>query len=179
MATGDSNTYSSSAITQSLVQSRIDFNNSLRAVLQNFVSSNAVPTSDNIVFEGTNTTPVDGIIWRNQSTGALYIRDSVNNPSGPYGNFTREGIASRRERSLTSAVANVGTLEPGEFIVIHSDTAGSANNRAYMVTGSNKQIIDIGNPGANSVSTSSIADGAVTDAKLSSALVLLAFISGA
>ena len=67
------------------------------------------------------------------------------NTDAPFGSFRSVGLSTRIETDLTSASANLGVLEPGEFVVTVNDTAGTANNRLYVctVSGSTKTLVDV------------------------------------
>lgn len=166
MALADSNTFSTPAAARTLALSRIDFNDSLQAVLQNFYSD-ATPISTNIKFLGTGASPLpNGALFRSSITGALYVSDSVNQKGNPVhgGNFTRFGIGNRLEESLGSA--DFTTYEIGETFV----TPG-ANARMYMLSSNTgPTITDIGLPVADSITAAMIKTGAVTLAKIETPL---------
>jgi len=177
MALSDSNTYVLPSQSIAVAISRSQFNSSLRAVLQNFYSP-ATPDADNFVQEGASlsATEYDGALYRDSTTGVLYIHDTnvspasgrTNNPQGGF--WTRYGIAWRQQGSLAAAATNISDFDIGEAFVVVKDTAGSANNRMYLRVATsgtfNNDFIDVGTPFPGSISTSIIQDGAVTGAKL-------------
>ena len=206
MALTTSNTFQLAASADTIASSRIYFNSSFKALLQNFASANAIPVSTNIAYEdGLRAAPF-GMLWYNQSTGGVHVNTDKFG-SGPYGTFRRQGIGTRSYVSIAAAMAKNYELDTGELIVVVKDSAGSAaNNRVYLVTDDNKTLLDVGTPyqrtvdntkmvlktitGAeianNTITAEHIADGtviaadfadeSVTDSKLNSALVLLGLV---
>jgi hypothetical protein len=204
MATTSSNTFQLAASADTLASSRIYFNSSFKALLQNFASANAIPVSTNIGYEdGLRAAPY-GMLWYNESTGGIYVNTDKFG-TGPYGNFRT--IGTRSYVSIGAAMSKSYELDIGELIVIVRDSAGSAaNNRVYLVTDENKTLFDVGTPYArsvdntklvlktitgaeianNTITADHIADGtvieadfadeSVTDPKLDSALVLLGLV---
>lgn len=181
MATGNSNTYVLPSQGSSIAVSRTQFNSSLRAVLQNFYSSGA-PSTDNLVDSGSamGATDYDGMLYRNSTTGMLYISDSAittasnktNRPVG--GNFTRYGIAWRQETDLATAATNLSTYDVGEAFVVVNDTAGSSNNRMYLrvspSTSFSAAVIDIGKPAPGQVDATSLANFSISGIILANVL---------
>lgn len=206
MALTSSNTFHLAVSADTIASSRIYFNSSFKAVLQNFASANAIPVSTNLLFEDGLTAAPNGMLWYNDSTGGLYVNTNKFG-SGPYGTFRRLGLGTRSYTSVSDATSKNYELDPGELIVIVNDSAGSAaNNRVYLVSDSNKTLVDVSTPytrtvdntklvlktitGAeianNTITADHIADGtvieadfadeSVTDSKLNSALVLLGLV---
>lgn len=206
MAITTSNTFQLAASADTLASSRIYFNSSFKALLQNFASANAIPVSTNIGYEDGLRAAPNGMLWYNESTGGIYVNTDKFG-TGPYGNFRRVGLGTRSYVSVAAAMSKSYELDIGELIVVVRDSAGSAaNNRVYMVTDENKTLLDVGTPyertvdntkivlktitGAeianNTITAAHIADGtvieadfadeSVTDSKLDSALVLLGLV---
>src|SRR5210317_535288 len=129
MALSDSNTYVLPSQSIAVAISRSQFNSSLRAVLQNFYSP-ATPDADNFVQEGASlsATGYDGALYRDSTTGVLYIHDTnvtpgsgrTNNPQGGF--WTRYGIAWRQQGSLAAAATNISDFDVGEAFVVVKDT---------------------------------------------------------
>jgi len=181
MALTDANTYVLPSQGASIAVSRSQFNNSLRALLQNFYSG-ATPDTDNLVAEGSamSATAYDGMWYRDSDTGMFYVSDSAitvasgrtNRPVG--GNFTRYGVAWRQQGSLAAAAANIATFDVGEAFVVVKDSGGSSNNRMYLrvaTTGTfNSDFVDVGLPFPGRVGTTELTDGAVTGPKLNATM---------
>lgn len=181
MATGNSNTYVLPSQGSSIAVSRTQFNSSLKAVLQNFYSTGA-PGTDNLIDSGSamGASDYDGMLYRNSTTGMLYISDSAittvsnktNRPVG--GNFTRYGIAWRQEPDLATAATNLSTYDVGEAFVVINDTAGSSNNRMYLrvspSTDFSAAIIDVGKPAPGQVDATSFSSKSISGIKLADAL---------
>lgn len=186
MALSQSNTFHIPNQQDSIALSRTYWNNSFKAVLQNFASANAIPITTNINYEGATQSPPDGMLYFNSTTGALYLRNSAE-ASGPYGSFRRLGLGTRAYSNLASAASDEGTLDVGELLVVVNDTAGSANNRLYLVSDTNKTIIDVGIPGDRSVANTSIiaktitgfeiADGTITSDHIANGTVIAADVA--
>ena len=152
-------------VSAAIATARVSYNNALYAVLAAFNSSNSKPTSSNITVEDVATAPPEGMLWWNTLTKKLYI----NNPratSSPYTPFSRLGIALSFEANVAQITANIGQYEMGELVAVINNTAGSSNNRVYLISDSNKTLVDLGLPFANSVTAAIIADGSVTTAKI-------------
>lgn len=148
-----SNTFSLPKAAKSILLSRVDYNDSLQALLQCFRSENA-PTSVNITIEDTATNPLNGMLWISKTTGSLYKYDTNFAQSHPlYGSFTVNGIGSRLEPSLASA--NVSTYEKGELM---KTAETSSNARIYMKIASGS-FVDIGIPAANTVTPAMLSSG--------------------
>jgi len=206
MALTTSNTFQLPSSAETIAASRIYFNSSFKALLQNFSSANAIPVSTNLSFEDGLRSAEDGMLWYNQSTGGIYVR-TTKFGTGPYGNFRRVGVGTRSYVSVDAAMSKSYELDIGELIVVVRDSAGSAaNNRVYLVSDENKTLVDVSTPyertvdntkialktltGAeianNTITADHIADGtvieadfadeSVTDRKLDSALVLLGLV---
>lgn len=181
MATGNSNTFVLPSQGSSIAVSRTQFNNSLKALLQNFYSS-GTPGTDNMIEAGSaiSATDYNGMLYRNTTTGMLYISDSsitvsegrTNHPVG--GNFTRYGIAWRQQPSLAAAAANITTFDVGEAFVVVGSGVSSANNRMYLRVATSgtfdNDFVDIGAPAPGQVSASALADKSISGIKLADAL---------
>jgi hypothetical protein len=132
-----SNNFVTPRAVATLSQSRIDYNNSLLALLQNF-SSSGQPSASSVNLEGVSGLK-QGMLWYKAGSntadgqGRLTIYDGAN--------FVRTGVAVYRMPS--SAVANVAIgnnkITSGELIDI-------GDNRLYMVNSSNTGFVDIGLP---------------------------------
>ena len=162
-----SNTFSTPTSSTSLGTARIQINETLFALLQNFYSS-GIPTSTNITYEGGATAPPNGMLYVDATTGALYKVDSNFNKNSVLGqNLSRYGIGYRIEKDLVHAVANIGTYEIGEFFSTTYTGGPAANARMYMkYSNSSPFIVDVGVPPTGSVTSTIVADSAITDAKL-------------
>jgi len=99
MATGNSNTYVLPSQGASIAVSRTQFNSSLRAVLQNFYSAGA-PSTDNLIDSGSamGESDYNGMLFRNSTTGMLYISDSA--ISNPIPNFSAEFLVIESEKAF-------------------------------------------------------------------------------
>lgn len=132
-----SNNFVTPRAVATLSQSRIDYNNSLLTLLQNF-SSSGQPSASSVNLEGV-TGLKQGMLWYKAGSntadgqGRLTIYDGAN--------FVRTGIAVYRMPS--GAVANVAIgnnkITSGELIDI-------GDNRLYMVNASNTGYVDVGLP---------------------------------
>lgn len=179
MPLSDSNTFVLPSQGSAIAVSRTQFNNTLRALLQNFYSS-SIPSSDNLIDTGTNmsATNYNGMFYRNSTTGMLYVSDTAitsasgrtNNPVG--GSFTRYGIAWRQQGSLVAAAANISSFDVGEAFAIVRDTEGSSNNSIWMriaTTGTfDSDFVNLRAPQTNI--PLSPADESVTGPKLNASL---------
>lgn len=161
----DTTTFTLPPVSAAIATSRVNFNDSLFSQLAQFATSNTKPTSSNITVEDVATAPPEGMLWWNKLTKKLYI-NNPNASASPYTPFSRIGIAMGIEANVAQITANIGQYEMGELVAVINNTAGSSNNRVYLVSDSNKTLIDLGLPFANSVTATIIADGSVTIAKL-------------
>jgi len=209
MAVTSSNTFHKPASSDTLADSRVYFNSSLQALLENFASANAIPVAANHDYEGALTGAKPGQLWYNSNTGGLYL-NSYGTPQnyglGPYGYFRRMGLGTRAYTAIDRAEVDHEHLDPGELIVVINNTAGSANNRVYLVSDQDKKLVDVSEPYERSVSNTAlvaksvtqheiannairaehiadgtivkadIADESITDEKLDSTLVLLGMV---
>lgn len=158
-----SNTFSTPSSAKTLALARLDWNNSLRAIAENFYGS-TLPTAPNYTLEGTETTIPNGVLYRSSTTGALYISDSTYQKGNPLlgGNWTRNGIGFRLEGAVASV--NMNTYEIGEaFLTVG---VSLANTRMYVKASNTNDIIDIGLPLTSSITTAMIKDGAITGSKI-------------
>jgi microcystin-dependent protein len=180
MATGNSNTYVLPSQGSSIAVSRTQFNSSLRAVLQNFYSTGA-PGTDNLIDSGSamGESDYDGMLFRNSTTGMLYISDSAisnpirtNNPVG--GKFTRYGIAWRQQASLAAAAANIATFDLGEAFVVLGPEVSAANNRIYLRVGLStvfeNDFVDLGKPAPGQVDATALSNYSISGVILANVL---------
>lgn len=185
MALATSNTFHIPANSDTLASARGYWNSSFKSVLQNFASANAIPVSTNLNYEGSLTSAPEGMLFYNSNTGGLYINSTGSDMaygSGPYGTFRRLGLGTRAFETVAKADAVSGSLDPGELIVVINDTAGSSNNRVYLVSDSSKTLVDVSVPYertvandaivAASITEYEIADGAITAAKIADGTVV-------
>lgn len=111
-----SNTYIEPVASRSLNGARLEYNDSMRAILTNF-SSPYPPGSGQIQIDGVVAAAQDGMLYRSTTTNALYIADSLNYKGGAYGTpFTRWGIGHRVEPTKAALVTNKATYEIGELV---------------------------------------------------------------
>lgn len=152
MSLTNSNTYIEPTAGTSLNTARLQQNDNFRSLLSNFYSP-AIPTSTNITTNGAGLTPPNGMLYRNSTTGALYISDSINKRSAPIGgNFTRVGIGNRVEQNITALTANIATYEIGELVGTIDTGRLYFRNSNTAAIGS---FIDVGAPQGYTVGTSS------------------------
>jgi hypothetical protein len=160
MSLASSNTYIEPVAGSALNIARIDVNRSLRAVLTNFKSTSR-PVSVNLVAGGGNIGEQDGMLFRSETTNALYISDANQVKSSPVGgNFTRVGIGNRVENGIVALAANATSYEIGELVATVSQDGGlAANARLYLcvsntlTTGSASGFLDVGSPLGYSIGT--------------------------
>jgi hypothetical protein len=181
MPLSNSNTFNLPSQGSSISISRTQFNISIRSLLQNFYSSSK-PDTENFQVEGEPLiqNEINGSLYRDSSTGSLYISDSAIttasgrtiNPIG--GSYTKYGINWRQEYSLTSATSNLSSYDIGEAFLVAQNTGGSSNNRLYIKiqnTGTfNQDIVDIGLPAPDSITTGMLKDASVTSTKINDAV---------
>lgn len=163
-----SNTFSTPSASQSIGQGRIQINEALFALLQNFYSE-VRPTSASITYEGGATAPPNGMLYVDANNGVLYKVDSTHSRNATVGqNLSRYGIGYRIEKDLVHAAGNVvNQYEIGEIFSTTYTGAPASNARLYMkYSNSSPYIVDVGIPPTNSVDSTIIQDSAVTDAKL-------------
>lgn len=151
------------------VIARTFWNNSLRAVAENFYGP-AEPGPTNYVLEGDETQIPNGVLFRSSVTGALYVVDSVIQKNNPVhgGNYTRAGIAYRLEDTL--ALADFATYEIGEAMLTVGQSL--ANTRLYIKASNANEIVDIGLPFASSVTTAMIQTSAVTNVEIATDTII-------
>jgi hypothetical protein len=160
MSLASSNTYIEPVAGSALNIARIDFNSSLRAVLTNFKST-ARPASVNLAAGGANIGEQDGMLFRSESTNALYISDTNQVKSSRVGgNFTRVGIGNRVENGIVALGANAESYEIGELVATVSQDGGlAANARLYLCVSntvsanSTAGFLDVGAPLGYSIGT--------------------------
>ena len=104
------------------------------------------------------------MLFRSETTNALYISDSVHVKSSPVGgNFTRVGIGNRVENGIVALTGNVASYEIGELVAtVSASGALSGNARLYLNVANNgtmADFIDVGIPPTN---------GSVTNTMISS-----------
>jgi microcystin-dependent protein len=181
MPTGNSNTYVLPSQGSSIAVSRTQFNSSLRAILQNFYSTGA-PGTDNLIDSSSPLAASDynGMLYRNSTTGMLYISDSAitvadgrtNRPVG--GNFTRYGIAWRQQGSLAAAASNIATFDVGEAFVVVGSGVSASNNRIYLraaTTGVfDSDFVDLGKPAPGQVDATALTNFSISGIILANTL---------
>lgn len=175
MALTDSNTYIEPTAGTSLNAARLQVNNSFRSVLTNFKSTSA-PAAVNLTAAGDPIGEQDGMLYRSETTNALYISDSVHVKSSPVGgNFTRVGIGNRVENGITALAANIASYEIGELVATPSASPSlSGNARLYLITsnsGTMSSVLDVGTPPNNSISNVQLKEFSVTGDKLNVAFL--------
>jgi microcystin-dependent protein len=153
----------------------------LRALLQNFYSTGA-PSTDNLLDSGSSMAAADydGMLYRNSTTGMLYISDSAitvvdgrtNRPVG--GNFTRYGIAWRQQSSLAAAAANIATFDIGEAFVVVGSGVSASNNRIYLRAAASgvfeNDFVDLGKPAPGQVDASALTNYSISGIILANTL---------
>jgi len=165
-----SNIFSTPSASQSIGLGRIQVNESLFALLQNFYSL-AKPTTTNITYENDATALPNGMLYVDANNGVLYKVDGTHSKNAVVGqNLSRYGIAYRIEKDLVHAAGNViNQYEIGELFSTTFTGAPASNARLYMkFSNSSPFIVDVGIPPTNSVDSTILQDSAVTDAKLAS-----------
>ena len=153
MSLVDSNSYIEPTSGTTLNISRLQYNNSMRALLTNFRSP-ATPAAPNLTAIGAAIGEQDGMLFRSEKTNALYISDSVHVKSSPVGgNFTRVGIGNRVENGIVALAGNIASYEIGELVATPSTSGAlSANARLYLITdnsGAMTGVRDVGIPPTN------------------------------
>jgi hypothetical protein len=110
------NTYIEPTAGTSLNSARLQQNDNFRTLLTNFAGATA-PTSSNLTVDGASLTVPDGLLYRDTTTGTLFITDSINK-KGSYvgGNFTRWGIGTRVVNTIADVYNNRTKYEQGEFV---------------------------------------------------------------
>lgn len=130
-----SNTFVTPRVVTTISQSRLDYNESLTALLQNFASPGA-PDPAEIDLEGA-TGLRTGMFWYKSGTTTSdgQGRFLVYNGS----NFTRNGIGTYRMASATEAnsAAAAGRIEYGDLILTGSDSL-------FMVTAAGTSVREVG-----------------------------------
>lgn len=154
MTLTNSNTYVEPTASTSLSTARMYQNDNFRSLLTNFKSTSA-PTSTNLYAIGTNMNVPDGMLFRHETNGALYIADSVNKRGSPVGgNFTRVGIGNRVESTVSSLTTNASTYEIGELVV----TLDTADEKLFLCKGTGggypTDFIDLGTPASYVIESS-------------------------
>lgn len=146
MALTDSNTYIEPTAGTSLGTARTNQNKNFRSLLTNFYSTTA-PTSVNLTVDAVPLAIPNGMLFRHQTNGALYIADSVNQQGAPIGgNFTRVGIGNRVEANTNTLTTNASSYEIGELVA----TLDSGNETVYLCKGTGSgfptDFFDISSP---------------------------------
>ena len=147
------NMYIEPTVGTSLNASRLQQNDNFRTLLTNFAGSTP-PTSSNLTVDGTSLAVPDGVLYRDTTTGTLFITDSTHK-KGSYvgGNFTRWGIGTRVANTISEIYANKNLYEQGEFI--GDITAGTLYFRTG-VSGANADFTQIGAVTAYTVTNSNV-----------------------
>ncbi len=134
-----SNTFITPRSVATLSQSRIDYNNTVTTLLQNFASEGQ-PSAGSVNLEG-----VTGL-----KTGMLWYKSGSNTADGQGrltvydgSSFVRTGLAVYRMPNGATANIAIGNnkISSGELIDI-------GDNRLYMVNSSNTGFVDVGTPPA-------------------------------
>lgn len=166
-----SNTFSTPASTSTIALARIDWNDSVDALLTTFYGP-AVPVVSNFTILGDTPAAVsDGTMFRSSSLGTLFIKDDVNHQSNPFygGNFTRNGIGYIVEENIVALIANIANRERGEVII-----TPSPNTRVYVKsTTGGSTFVDIGIPPTNSITTTMLTNNSVTSEKVGTDVAVL------
>lgn len=130
-----SNTFITPTVVTTISQSRLDYNESLTALLQNFASAGA-PAAAEINLEGV-TGLRTGMFWYKAGTttsdgqGRFFVYDGTK--------FTRNGIGTYQMASVAAAnsAATAGRIEYGDLILIGTD-------EVYQVNAAGTGVIQVG-----------------------------------
>lgn len=188
MSITDSNTYVEVLNTTNINTGRSQYNNTLKALLVNF-ASDAVPADNINVFRyGSAVGIEDGTIHYNTERKALYISDedlateAGDDYRGPGGYFTRKNMLYSFD-NINQQASEITSIATGElFSTVSSNSLSISNGRLYLtianssVTATNsstsKRYIDVGIPPVNSIATSMLKNGEITESKFSGSNVL-------
>ena len=142
MSLTNSNTYIEPTATTSINSARLKQNDTFRSLLANFYSTE-FPTSINLTAEGVSLALPDGMLYRNETSGLLYVLDTANKPgSSPIASsFTRRGLGSRTYDTNTELQADLASIETGEL------SAALDQGTVYLCTAANT-LVDLGTPSA-------------------------------
>lgn len=147
------NTYIEPTAGTALNTARLQQNDNFRSLLTNFAGT-TVPTSANLTADGATFNPPNGMLFRNTSTGVLYIVDSVNKrPFNYSGNFTRMGIGTRVVSTVNDIYTNRTLYEQGEFVGT-LDTGLLYFRKG--TTNANSDFVQIGAPSGYSIVDSNV-----------------------
>jgi hypothetical protein len=143
-----SNTYIEPVASKSLNGARLEYNDSMRAILTNFYSPYA-PGSGQLQIDGVTATVQEGMLYRSSTTNALYIADTLNYKNSTVGSpFTRWGIGHRVEPNKAALVTNKATYEIGELVATLDTGKLWFRNSA---TDSEASFVDVGTASGFSV----------------------------
>lgn len=142
----------STAITTALGQQ----NNSVNALLKTFYGT-SFPTSSNLLIGGNNVATPNGMLYRNETTGVLYIMDATakkNSGSSIPGNWTRNGLGIRVFDTETARDAVLSTFEMGELVLtLDTQKLTFAN---VVTEGGTATFINVGGDSSYQVSGSDV-----------------------
>ena len=130
-----SNTFTTPAVVTTLSQSRLDYNESLLTLLQNFASAGQ-PSGGNITTDGT-TGLRTGMLWYKSGSdttdgqGRMLVYDGTG--------FTRNGLVTYKMPSIVAANSAVvaSKISYGELVSVGTDAL-------YMVNAANTGIFQVG-----------------------------------
>ena len=176
------NTYVETSAGTRIDTGRTNTNESMRALLSNF-SSPGAPNRTNFEEEGNNFNPPKGMLYYDESVGAMLLYDPDRKKDSPRGtNFTRAGLGIRVENGIAALAHNIADYEIGELVcTVSADSALAGNAAVYLITGNTNamtSVIDIaerdlsdgdvteGILADSAVVTAKIQDDAVTNAKI-------------
>jgi len=130
-----SNTFVTPRVVTTISQSRLDYNNALTSLLQNFASAGTPNPTDISLEDGTGLRT--GMLWYKSGSdtadgqGRLFIYNGTE--------FTRNGIPTYKMPSVVAAnaAAVAGTITYGDLVIVGSDLL-------YMVNTANNGVSRIG-----------------------------------
>lgn len=129
-----SNTFVTPKVVSTLKQSRIDYNNSITALLDNFASAGQ-PSASSVSLEGV-TGLRTGMLWYKSGSdpsngeGRMLVYDGSK--------FTRNGISTYKVDSISQAnsAASAGKISYGELVLVGTDDL-------YMVNTANTGVVSV------------------------------------
>ena len=166
------NTYIETSAGTRIDTGRTNTNESMRALLSNF-SSPGAPNRTNFEEEGNNFNPPKGMLYYDESVGAMLLYDPDRKKDSPRGtNFTRAGLGIRVENGIAALAHNIADYEIGELVcTVSADSTLAGNAAVYLITGNTNamtSVIDIAERDLNDgdVTEGILADSAVVTAKI-------------